>query len=494
MGRMLIDSLYRKNPEIWNNAGEAEEKRLLETKSNSVANSIEVTNISEDQTSGHKTIKLDVVLFLFICLFIGQLMKQFNGITGIPYTSLVTIVGLIFGATYDKLGRLGEAIAVYSEIDAHLLLLLFLPALIFESAFNSDWHIFKIEFNQILIMAGPMLVVCTFMSAAMMRFILGYQGEFTWDHAMIYGSIISATDPVAVVALLKELGASKRLSTLIEGESLLNDGTAMVVFSVLMEIAKGKEMGAGEIIGMFCRLSLGGPILGIIAGIILSLLLSRIHNNGVLEVNATIFVSYFAFYVAENTILHVSGILAIMSLGLYMTNTGKTSISTESEHSVHHVWGFIGFMAETVIFILTGIIMGQRASNDSMITGVDYALVLATYALLHFIRFFCILLFWPVLRVIGYGLTFKQLLLCSYAGLRGAVGMSLALIVAVDESLPKYSRDVILLHVLGVALLTLLINATTTGWVVKKLGLSRQSDIKQNILVSISYQLDHNLD
>lgn len=88
-------------------------------------------------------------------------------------------------------------------------------------------------------MAGPMLVLCTFMSAAMMKYILGYGGEFTWDHAMLYGSIISATDPVAVVALLKELGASKRLSTLIEGESLLNDGTAMVVFSVLLEIAKG---------------------------------------------------------------------------------------------------------------------------------------------------------------------------------------------------------------------------------------------------------------
>lgn len=84
------------------------------------------------------------------------------------------------------------------------------------------------------------------------------------------------------------------------------------------------------------------------------------------------------------------------------------------------------------------------------------------------------------------------MLLCSYAGLRGAVGLSLALIVANDPKLPKYVRDVILLHVAGVALLTLLINATTTGWVVKKLGLTRQSDIKKNILVSISYQLEDN--
>jgi NhaP-type Na+/H+ or K+/H+ antiporter len=343
-------------------------------------------------------------------------------------------------------------------------------------------------------MAGPMLIVSIFMSAAMMRYILRYDGEFTWTHAMLFGSIISATDPVAVVALLKELGASKRLSTLIEGESLLNDGTAVVVFMVILEISHGVELSAVDIIGMFCRLSFGGPALGIAAGIFLSMLLSRIHNNGVLEVNSTIFVSYLTFYVAENTSLHVSGILALVALGLYMTNTGKTQISAESEHSVHHVWGFIGFLAETVIFILTGIIMGQRATNESLITGKDYGLVFVSYIILHFIRFICIFMFWPLLKAIGYGMSFNQVLLCSYAGLRGAVGMSLALIVAVDDKLPKYSRDVILLHVAGVALLTLLINATTTGWVVTKLGLSRQSDIKQNILVSISYQLDHNLD
>jgi len=203
-----------------------------------------------------------------------------------------------------------------------------------------------------------MLILSTYMSAFMMQNILGYTGEFTWMHALLFGSIISATDPVAVVALLKELGASKRLSTLIEGESLLNDGTAMVVFSVILEMAHGTEMNAFDVIVMFCRLSVGGPLLGIFGGIVCSYILSRIHNNGVLEVNTTIFVSYLIFYCAENTALHVSGILALVSLGLYMNKSGKTRISAESEHSVHHVWGYVGFMAENIIFILTGIIMG----------------------------------------------------------------------------------------------------------------------------------------
>lgn len=90
-----------------------------------------------------------------------------------------------------------------------------------------------------------------------------------------------------------------------------------------------------------------------------------------------------------------------------MTNTGKTKISAESEHAVHHVWGYIGFVAETVIFILSGIIMGQRSMEDeNMITYVDYLKLIGIYITLHFIRFFMILVFWPILRKIGYGMSF----------------------------------------------------------------------------------------
>ena len=93
----------------------------------------------------HDTSKLDVVLFLFMCLLIGNLFKPLAGAIGVPYTSLITILGVIFGIFYKKMGRLGVAIEIWSQMDPHLLLLLFIPALIFESAFNSDWHIFKVE-------------------------------------------------------------------------------------------------------------------------------------------------------------------------------------------------------------------------------------------------------------------------------------------------------------------------------------------------------------
>lgn len=157
-----------------------------------------------------------------------------------------------------------------------------------------------------------------------------------------------------------------------------------------------------------------------------------------LEVNTTIFVSYIFFFVAE-TVISVSGILTIVAMGLFMSNIGKTRISAESEHAVHHVWGYIGFVAETVIFILSGIILGQRSMEDChLITYIDYLKLLGIYVILHFIRFFMILVFWPILRKIGYGMSFNQVVLCSYAGLRGAVGLCLALIVATTAGVDRH--------------------------------------------------------
>lgn len=94
-------------------------------------------------------------------------------------------------------------------------------------------------------------------------------------------------------------------------------------------------------------------------------------------------------------------------MGLYMTNIGKTRISSGSTHAVHHVWSYIGFIAETVIFIVSGIIMGEKAAEKNEIGGEDYIKLIGIYIVLHFIRFFCIMLFWPCLRKMGYGMNFR---------------------------------------------------------------------------------------
>lgn len=176
-----------------------------------------------------------------------------------------------------------------------------------------------------------------------------------------------------------------------------------------------------------------------------------------------------------------------------MTNIGKTRISSGSTHAVHHVWSYIGFIAETVIFIVSGIIMGEKGAEDNEIGMPDYIKLVGIYVVLHFIRFFCIMLFWPCLRKMGYGMNFRQVILATYAGLRGAVGLSLALMVQTSPHINKFVKDLILLDVAGVALLTLIVNASTTEWLVKKLGLTAQSEIQQNILITLIANTNKNL-
>ncbi len=160
-------------------------------------------------------------------------------------------MGLLLGYFSHSLGSLGNGIYLTSEISPHLLLYVFIPVLIFESGFNCDWYIFKRSLVNIILLAGPGVLLGAVLLAFSAKVLLGYgDAEMSWYEAFTFGAVLSATDPVAVVALLKELGASVRFNTLIEGESLLNDGTAMVFYMVFVELAKmdraGSVMPEGE--------------------------------------------------------------------------------------------------------------------------------------------------------------------------------------------------------------------------------------------------------
>lgn len=131
------------------------------------------------------------------------------------------------------------------------------------------------------------------------KLLLGYDDtELSWYQAFTLGCVLSATDPVAVVALLKELGASVRFNTLIEGESLLNDGTAMVFFMLFLDLAKGNSSSPMDVGLNFVRIAIGGPLLGILVGFLASLWLKRIVRDDVLTANITFVSCYLCFYIA----------------------------------------------------------------------------------------------------------------------------------------------------------------------------------------------------
>ena len=177
-------------------------------------------------------------------------------------------------------------VSLCSDINPHMVLALFIPALIFESAFSTSYHIFLKELPQASMMAGPGVIVNSLLVGGMMHYMAesvseygedkdGY--EWSWSFCFMFGTIVSATDPVAVVALLKELGASKRLSTLIEAESLMNDGSAFVLFMIFKEYAKSANGTSVNImIAMFFQLAVLGGLFGIFAGFVCCYILSQV--------------------------------------------------------------------------------------------------------------------------------------------------------------------------------------------------------------------------
>ena len=201
-----------------------------------------------------------ILLFIFGTLAIGAATRHLLGHTGLPYTVLMMLFGILFGFIARSSSDV-EKYTTMTNMDPNLILIVFLPGLIFESAMAMDLHIFLKTVKQVLILAGPGLLLATLSTALVGKFVFDYNWD--WNTSLLFGAIVSATDPVAVVALLNDLGVSKRLSTLIEGESLLNDGTAIVLFTVLIDAVKeGQIESPGNVTVTFIRMAVGGPVFG----------------------------------------------------------------------------------------------------------------------------------------------------------------------------------------------------------------------------------------
>ena len=245
-----------------------------------------------------------------------------------------------------------------------MVLSLFIPGLIFESAFNTSYHIFLKEAQQAAMLAGPGVVVNSLLIGGVMHYFAhsislfsnidddGY--NWSWSFSIMFGAIVSATDPVAVVALLKELGASKRLSTLIEAESLLNDGTAFVMFSVLQAYA-ASDTGTSfaSMLVTFLRLAFGGFAFGIFSGTATYYVISNVYNDFEIEITLSLAFVYLFAYTGD-FVLKVSGVLVIVFMGLWVSKN-REAISPHVEESMHHFWEMVGFIANTLLFFLTGI-------------------------------------------------------------------------------------------------------------------------------------------
>ncbi len=460
----------------------------------SQADSVETESVNkthpvheDDTTHSEKTSHsggMEPLLFIIIALLIGAATRHFLRKSPIPYTVSLLLIGIALGVI-NRIGHLehgvlhaiGKAVEWGGHIDPHVILYVFLPTLIFEAAFAMDVHTFKKTLTNATILAVPGIIIAMLLSALIMIGVkTGHIGLYgwTWNIAFMFGAVVSATDPVAVVSLLKELGASKKLGTLIEGESLLNDGTAIVIFMVFYTMLTGQASDTSPVLE-FGRVAFGGTLLGIVIAAVAIIWVRRVFNDAMVEISIIVVAAYLTFFIAEY-FMHVSGVLGLVALGLVMASVGRTRISPQVEHFLHEFWELAAFIANTLIFVIVGVVIAQRpvfSASDFLILGIVYIGI-------HVVRALIILMFYPLMKRIGYGLTRKDSYVLWWGALRGAIGLALALVVfeMTEEQLAQEIRNQFLFLIAGIVTLTLTINATTIGWLVNKLGLTKIAPAK----------------
>ncbi|MDD3568863.1 MAG: sodium:proton antiporter, partial [Bacteroidales bacterium] len=451
------------------------------------ASAEETSGVSISEHTAHGS--MAPLLFIIIALLIGTATRYWLRKSPIPYTISLLIIGLLLGLAYrvgflssfwgigesDGLFILGESIKWAGHIDPHVIFYIFLPTLIFEAAFAMHVHTFKKSFANAFILAVPGIIVAILLTGAFVMLInvlnLGL-GMWTWPVAFMFGTIISATDPVAVVSILKEVGASKKLATLIEGESLLNDGTAIVIFMVFLSAITGSAEGNHAVVE-FLRVALGGVAVGVIIGWLVVSWLRRVFNDALFEITVVVSAAYLAFFVAEH-FFHISGVLALVAFGIMMAGIGRTRISPQVAHFLHEFWELAAFIANTLIFLIVGVVIALRVS----FTTRDFVILILIYISILVIRGLVLLLFYPLMKRIGYGLNPKDGIIAWWGGLRGAIGLALALIVASEASIDMEIRTQILSLTAGIVFLTSLINATTIKPLIDWLGLTKVGDAR----------------
>ena len=406
------------------------------------------------------------MLFILLCMvgscIIKHLTTKFT--TPFPYSFLLLTYGIFIGilAKYVFLNEEKEIIYTWSHTDPHSMLMIFVPPLIYESSFNIDYHIFKKYLWHFLFLTIPGVIFSTAITGLVVK---SFETSFDWISCFILGSILSATDPIAVINILQNLGVSKKLLILIEGESLLNDGTAYTVF-VLLKYGVNNTITFPYIVETFSQLTFGGIVFGIFMGFLFNNIIKRIYDNNIVELSFSIVSCYITFYISEH-LLHLSGILSIVSHGLYISYTGRTGTTPSLRTTLEHLWEFLSYVINNIIFVLAGVIIFLNVSYDN-IHGSDIGYLFILYICLNICRIILVSFLYIFFRKIGYGLSKMDTIILSLSGLRGEITLLLSLIVKLEFELSEEIKDKICFYSFGIVILTILVNSSIVKFITNK--------------------------
>ncbi|MBD2488647.1 sodium:proton antiporter [Aulosira sp. FACHB-615] len=405
------------------------------------------------------------LLVLSVSLGVATLPQIFSWLRRIPYTLLLVIVGLGLAFVNVRLVSLSPA----------LILVIFLPPLLFEAAWNLKWSDLKRDLLPICLYA----VIGVIISIAGVAFGLNQFAGIELSIALLVGASLSATDPVSVTALFRELGAGKRLKTLMEGESLFNDGMAVVAFGLLVALPLGdtKLDLQSAVLEFFQVVGIGIGVGGL-TGFGISYLTQR-FDLPLVEQSLTLVSAYSTYLITEH--LGGSGVIGVVTTALILGNFGsRIGMNPRTRIIVTEFWEFLAFFVNSIVFLLIGDQVHFLVLGDNLKT---IAVTIAAMTLARAVSIY-------VLSSISNWVAKSEIPLAEQAvltwgGLRGSVSIALAL--SVPAILPQ--REEIIATVFGVVLFTLLVQGLTTQALLEKLQLLGSQPLRQQYMEAIARQV-----
>lgn len=434
-------------------------------------------------------LSIEAVLALFSLLVVASAVFFVARRFRVPYTVLLVLVGLLMVPAV-QLPVLSDYFGFIDDLvlTPELLFYIFLPILIFESAFNTNIRKLVENAWTISLLAIVGLLISTTVISLALYYLLPLIGlPIPFIVALLFGAVISATDPVAVLSLFKEVGAPKRLSMIFEGESLFNDGTAVALFLAVLAIAETGFQGPSTIVDgvlMFVVMLVAGVVLGIIMAALFSRALRYTRGNEFVSVTLLIVSAHMVFILGElinekgffGLSIHVSSIIATTIAALFLGNYARHTLSPRSDEYLEKSIDHLAFVANSLVFLLAGILFASTNVNIAELW-LPILVTILVVAVARTISVYAVVL--PLNRIkLEAPIPASWTKLMAWGSLRGALAIIVVLLIPptfVPEGwLYSYTpQELLLALTIGCILATLFIKGLTIAPYMRRLGITR---------------------